>query len=180
MTPRIDPHSKAGCNWFEQYTLCYRGVWKCQRNNPSKTFLGVGLHSVQRLHWRGQLWDWTWQWQPALSLNAKCKEHDNQPNSQFGNPLGIPSRAVLHCLAGLMSREEVLVWGFLWVRKVWFAFTQQTFAPETFGERRKASYFKKPRMEIWGRMYDVLPRRVPKVQETGQEIVFSYSQERAQ
>ncbi len=46
-------------------------------------------------------------------LYAKHKEHDNQPNSRVGNPLGIPSRAVLRSLAGLMSREEVLVRGFL-------------------------------------------------------------------
>ncbi len=80
---------------------------------------------------------------------------------EFGNPLGVPSRAVLRSLAGLMSREEVLVWGFLWVRKVWFAFAQRTFAPETFGKRPKASCFEKPMRsvpEIWGRMYGVLPR----------------------
>ncbi len=80
---------------------------------------------------------------------------------EFGNPLGIPSRAVLRSLAGLVSCKEVSVRGFLWVRKVWFAFAQRTFAPETFGERQKASCFEKPMCsvpEIWGRMYDILPR----------------------
>ncbi len=74
-------------------------------------------------------------------------------------PWGFHTRAVLHSLAGLMSRKKVSVWGFLWVRKVWFAFAQQTFASETFGKRRKASCFKKPTCsvpEIWGCMYDVL------------------------
>ncbi len=52
-------------------------------------------------------------------------------------PWGFLTQAVLHSLAGLMSRKKVSVWGFLWVRKVWFAFTQWIFAPETFGERWK-------------------------------------------
>ncbi len=70
------------------------------------------------------------------------------------------TRAVLHSLVGLMSQEKMSVQGFLWVRKVSFAFAQQTFAPETFGKRRKVSCFEKPTRavpEIWGRMYDVLP-----------------------
>ncbi len=39
-------------------------------------------------------------------------------------------------------------------------FAQQTFTPETFGKRWKASCFEKPMCsvpEIWGHMYDVLP-----------------------
>ncbi len=80
-------------------------------------------------------------------------------------PWGFRSWAVLCSLAGLMSRNKVSVQGFLWVRKVWFAFAQLTFASgmfasETFGKRRKASCFEKPTRsvpEIWGRMYDVLP-----------------------
>jgi hypothetical protein len=118
-------------------------------------------------------WDWLWdachmvgvRWgshcKGCCSKEGPHKEHDNQPNSRVGNPLGIPSWAVLHSLVGLMSRKEVSVRGFLWVRKVWFAFAQWTFAPETFGERRKASCFKKPMRsvpEIWGCMYNVLPR----------------------
>ncbi len=75
-------------------------------------------------------------------------------------PWGFHTWAVLRSLAGLMSRKKVSVQGFLWVRKVSFAFTQWMFAPETFGKRRKASCFEKPTRsvpEIWGGMYDVLP-----------------------
>ncbi len=75
-------------------------------------------------------------------------------------PWGFYTQAVLHSLAGLMSRKKVSVWGFLWVRKVWFAYAQWMFVPKTFGKRRKASCFKKPMCsvpEIWGRMYDILP-----------------------
>ncbi len=75
-------------------------------------------------------------------------------------PWGFHTQAVLRSLAGLMSREKVSVWGFLWVRKVWFAFAKRTFTPETFGKRRKTSCFEKPTRyvpEIWGRMYNVLP-----------------------
>ncbi len=73
---------------------------------------------------------------------------------------GFHTGAVLRSLAGLMSHKKVSVWGFLWVRKVWFAFAQWTFASETFGKRQKASCFEKPMRfvpEIWGRMYNVLP-----------------------
>ncbi len=73
-------------------------------------------------------------------------------------PWGFHTWAVLRSLAGLMSCEKVSVWGILWVRKVSFTFPQQTFAPETFGKRRKASCFEKSTCsvpEIWGRMYDV-------------------------
>ncbi len=76
-------------------------------------------------------------------------------------PWGFHSQAVLHNLAGLMSCKKVSVWGFWWVRKVSFEFTQRTFAPETFGERQKASCLEKPTRsvpEIWGRMYDVPAR----------------------
>ncbi len=78
-------------------------------------------------------------------------------------PWGFHTQAVLHSLAGLMlmSHKKVSVRGFLWVRKVWFAFAQWTFASETLGERRKATCFEKPMRsvpEIWGCMYDVLPR----------------------
>ncbi len=52
-------------------------------------------------------------------------------------PWGFITRAVLHSSAGLRSRKKVSVWGFLWVRKVWFAFAQQTFALET-AEREKS------------------------------------------
>ncbi len=76
-------------------------------------------------------------------------------------PWGFHTGAVLHSLAGLMSRKKVSIQGFLWVRKVWFAFAQQTFAPETFGERWNASCFEKPMHsvpEILGHMYDIPAR----------------------
>ncbi len=76
-------------------------------------------------------------------------------------PWGFHTQAVLPSLAGLMSHKKVSVRGFLWVRKVWFAFAQRTFAPESFGKRNKASCFEKPTHsvpEIWGRMYNILPR----------------------
>jgi hypothetical protein len=76
-------------------------------------------------------------------------------------PWGSHSWAVLRSLVGLMSHKKVSVQGFLGVRDVWFAFAQWTFASETFGKRRKVPCFKKLTHcvpEIWGRMYDVLPR----------------------
>ncbi len=79
---------------------------------------------------------------------------------EFKIPWGFYTRAVLRSLAGLMSCKKVSVQGFLWVRKVWFAFAQWTFAPVTISKRQKVSCFKKPMCavpEIWGCMYDVLP-----------------------
>jgi hypothetical protein len=81
--------------------------------------------------------------------------------TSFEIPWGFHTWAVLRSLAGLMSCKKVSVWGFLWVRKVSFAFAQQRFAPDTFGERQKASCFEKPMHsvpEILGRMYDVPAR----------------------
>ncbi len=94
---------------------------------------------------------------------ALSKAQGTQQSTLFTSleiPWGFHTWAVLHSLARLMSRKKVSVWGFLWVRKVWFVFTQWTFASETFGKRRKASCLEKPTHsvpEIWGRMYDVLP-----------------------
>jgi hypothetical protein len=96
-------------------------------------------------------------------------------------PWGFHTRAVLCTSAGLMSRKKVSVRGFLWGRKVWFAFAQWTFARETFGKRQKVSYFKKPRMLRlkFGGACTTYYLVVPKVQETGQEIGFPCSRERA-
>ncbi len=47
-------------------------------------------------------------------------------------PWGFHTRAVLRSSAGLMSREKVSVQQFLWVKKVWFAFAQRTFAQAIF------------------------------------------------
>ena len=95
---------------------------------------------------------------------ALCKAQGTRQSTLFMSveiPWGFRSWAVLRNLAGLMSRKKVSVWGFLSVRKVWFAFAQWTFASETFGKRGNVSCFKKPMRsmpEISGRMYNVLPR----------------------
>ncbi len=95
---------------------------------------------------------------------ALCKAQGTEQSTLIHKleiPWGFHFRAVLRSLVGLMSREKVSVWGFFWVRKVWFPFAQRTFASETFGKRQKASWFEKPMHsmpEIWGCMYDVLPR----------------------
>ncbi len=95
---------------------------------------------------------------------ALSKAQGTQQSTLFMSleiPWGFHTQAVLRSLAGLMSREKVSVWGFLWVRKVWFAFAQRTFASETFGKRQKASCFEKPTCsvpEIRGPMYNVPAR----------------------
>ncbi len=115
---------------------------------------------------------------------ALCKADGTQQSTLFTSLVilwGFHTQAVLRSLAGLMSRKKVSVWVFLWVRKVWFAFAQRTFAPETFGKWQKASCFKKPMHsvpEIWGCMYKVYYLVLPKVREMGQEIRFPCSQER--
>ncbi len=94
---------------------------------------------------------------------ALSKAQGTQQSTLFTSleiPWGLHTQAVLHSLAGLMSCKKVSVQGFLWVRKVWFAFAQWRFASETFGKRRKASCFKKPTLSvpgIWRCMYKVLP-----------------------
>jgi hypothetical protein len=110
-------------------------------------------------------------------------------------PWGFLTQAVLHSLVGLMSRKKVSVWGFLWVRKVWFAFAQWTFAPETFGKRRKGErspvvsllpgsheHLASSKPCVLCQKYGVACKTnllgVPKVQEMGQEIGFPCSQER--
>jgi hypothetical protein len=114
---------------------------------------------------------------------ALSKAQGTQQSTLFTSleiPWGFHTQAVLHSLVGLMSRKKVSVWGFLWVRKVSFPFVQQTFAPGTFGKRRKASCFEKPTCsvpEIWGYMYHVLPH-CAKLWEMGREIGFPCSQER--
>jgi hypothetical protein len=115
---------------------------------------------------------------------ALSKARGTQQSTLFMSleiPWGFYTRAVLCSLAGLMSRKKESVQGFLWLRKVWFAFAQQTFAPETFGERQKASYFKKPRVLClkFGGTCMTYYLIAPKVQEMGWEIVFPCSRERA-
>ncbi len=110
-------------------------------------------------------------------------------------PWGFLTRAVLRSLAGLMSHNKVSVRRFLWVRKVWFAFTQRRLAPETFGKRQKGEKspvvsllpgshkhlsLRKPRIlcQKYGGVCTTYELGVAKVQETGQEIRFPFSQER--
>jgi hypothetical protein len=105
------------------------------------------------------------------------------------------TQAVLRSLAGLMSCKKVSVWGFLWVRKVWFAFAQRTFAPETFGERWKGKRspvvsllpgshehlaLRNPRVlcQKYGGACTTYQLVVPKVREIGWGIGFPCSQER--
>ncbi len=110
-------------------------------------------------------------------------------------PWGFLTQAVLRSLAGLMSCKKVLVQGFLWVKKVWFAFAHWLFAPETFGKRQKRERSpvlillpgsherhasRNPRVlcQKYGGACTMYYLVVPKVQEMGQEIGFPCSQER--
>ncbi len=68
-------------------------IWQGYVEDPAaKVFVGMKAHTITLCETQGT---------------------DNQPNARVGNPLGIPSQAVLHSLAGLMSRKEVSVRGFL-------------------------------------------------------------------
>jgi hypothetical protein len=89
-------------------------------------------------------------------------------------PWGFHTQAVLRNLARPRSLKKVSVWGFYWVRKVWFAFSPTDVCTRNLwqkAERGKitgsestsrfpqASCFEKPMgyvPEIWGCMYDVL------------------------
>ncbi len=57
--------------------------------------------------------------------------------TSYGIPWEFLTQAVLRSLAGLMLCKRASAQGFWWVRKVWFAFAQQTFAPENFSKRPK-------------------------------------------
>ncbi len=93
--------------------------------------------------------------------------------------LEIPSwvfhtRAVPRSLARLMSCKKVSVWGFVWVRKVWFAFSPTDVCMRNLWRKVKrgkitrsesttrfpqASCFEKPMHsvpKVWGRMFNVL------------------------
>ncbi len=144
-----------------------RHFWAIGDNSCSKIWCPSGLTLIRMPYDRGTLriplQRILYQGKPTLLLWAKREEPDNQPHSwlEIPWPWWFHTQAVLRSFAGLMSRKKVSVWGFLWIRKVWFAFAQWTFAPETFGKRQKASCFEKPTHsvpEIWGRMYKVLPR----------------------
>jgi hypothetical protein len=76
-------------------------------------------------------------------------------------PWGFLTQTVLRSLAGLMSCEKVSVQGFLWVRKVWLAFAQQTFALETLRKRRKGE--KSPVVSLLPVSHEHLASRNPRV-----------------
>ncbi len=110
---------------------------------------------------------------------ALSEAQGTQQSTLFTNleiPWGFHTRAVLRSLARLMSCKKVSVRGFLWVRKVWLAFSLTDVCMRDLQQKAergkitgseyttrfsRASCFKKPTRsvpEIWGRMYDVLAR----------------------
>ncbi len=158
-----------------------------------------GFHSKECLHYRFKQimrnpleHD---QVQRALGkfFRSCLRTSNNQPwFTSLEIPWGFLAWAVLCSLAGLMSRKKVPAWGFLCVRKVWFAFAQWTFVPKTFSKRRKGkrspvvSLLPGSREHLASRNPCVLCQKhggkcmmyyleVPKVQETGQEIGFPCS-----
>ncbi len=131
-------------------------------------------------------------------LIALSKAWGTQQSTLFTSleiPWEFHTQAVLRSLVGLMSREKVSVQGFLWVRKVWFAFVQQTVAPETFGKRQKGENslvvsllpgsherlaLRNPHVpcQKHGGACTTYQLELPRLQETGWEIGFPCSQER--
>ncbi len=97
-------------------------------------------------------------------------------------PWGFLTQAVLRSLVGLMSRKEVSVQGFLWVRKVSFAFAQQSFAPESSAKGGKHLAWRNQRVLClkYGGACTAYYLLVPKVQKIGQEIGFPCCRERCE
>jgi hypothetical protein len=148
------------------------------------TFLGTDfeMHAI----WQGYIEDPTAKDFVARKARtiALSKAQETWQSTLFTS-LEIPwvfhTQAVLRSLAGLMSCKKVSVWGFLWVRKVSFAFAQWTFVPETFGKRWKASCFKKLTRVLcqkYGGTCTTYQLGVPKIRETEREIRFPCCQER--
>ncbi len=138
----------------------------CWGRQLLKDMMSLGTDFETHAIWQGYVEDPTTKdfvARKACTI-ALREAQGTQPSTLFTSVeilWGFHTRAVLRSLAGLMSSKKVSVWGFLWVRKVWFVFAKETFVPETFGKRRKATFFEKPTHsvpEIWGRMYNVLPR----------------------
>ncbi len=154
----------------------------------------------------GVPWDWLWDacYMAGVRWGSCCKDFVASKartialSKAWGTwqstlfmsleiPWGFLTRAVLCSLAGLMSRKKVLVWEFLWVRKVWFTFAQWMFASETFGKRRKGERLpvvsqlpcshehlasRNPRVlcEKYGGACTMYQLGVPEVWETGQKL----------
>ncbi len=153
---------------------------------------GTSVPLGMTVAWRYDvLWDWLWDACHMVGVHwgSHCKGFCSKEDPdycfeqsarnptinlihEFGNPY--PSSSVL--LSRAYAMQESGAWEFLWGGKEWFAFAQQTFAPETFGKRQKggrspvvsllpgflwASRFKKPTRsvpETWGHTYNLLPR----------------------
>ncbi len=79
---------------------------------------------------------------------------------KFGNPLRIPYPSCTALLSRAYVMQESLGWGFLWVRKVWFAFAQWKFAPETFGKRQKGE--RSPVVSLLPGSHECLASRNPR------------------
>ncbi len=155
-------HTEATCksSTINELLYAHETLTVARRCDVPRDWLWDACH-VAGVHWGSRCEGFCSKEGPHYHFEQSARNRTINIIHKFGNPLGIPSRAVLRSLVGLMSHKEVLVQGFLWVRKVWFAFAQLTFATETFGKRWKASFFEKPMCsvpEIWWRMYNVLPR----------------------
>ncbi len=73
-------------------------------------------------------------------LSRSClRSNDNQPwLTSLEIPWGFLAQALLHWLSGgLCHARKCQLKDIVWEKRVWFAFAQRTFAPETFGERWK-------------------------------------------
>jgi hypothetical protein len=139
------------------------------------------------------------QVQRALSKSSRSclRTSNNQPwFTSLEIPWGYLAQALLHWLSGgLCHARKCQLEDIACKEKVWFTFAQRTFAPETFGKRRKGE--RKPEVILLTgsceRLASRNPRvlcqkyggacttyylKVPKVQETRREIGFPCSQER--
>ncbi len=184
--------------WLLRITsMVLLSCWGWQLLNEMMSFgIDFEMHAI----WQGYVED------PAANDFVARKAHTialsevqgTQQSTSFMSleiPWGFLTQAVLHNLAGLMSCKKVSVRWFLWVRKVWFAFAQRTFTPETFGKRKKggkslvASLLPGSHKHLASRNPLILCQKhggacttyqlgVPKVQETGWEIGFPCSRER--
>ncbi len=146
--------------YHRRTTLC-TWPWKTQERDaewlaPTITchIHGASVPLGMTVTWRYDIpQDWLWDacHMAGVQWGTRCKGfcskeglhycfEGTQQSTLFMNleiPWGFLTQAILCSLAGLMSHKKVSVQGFLWVRKVWFVFAQQAFAPETFSERRK-------------------------------------------
>ncbi len=208
--------------YHQRTTLCTWEPWRMQERDAEYLAPTIAhhIHGASEplgttVIWRYDVpWDWFWDacHMAGVHWGSCCKGFHSKegPHYCFEQsarnptinliqsleiPWGFHTRAVLHSLAGLMSCKKVSVQGYLWVRKVWCAFAQWTFAPEIFSERQKGENSpvvsplpeshehlasRNPRVlcQKYGGACTTYQLGVPKVHETGREIGFSCSQER--